>query len=100
MDYLPRFRSYGNYSSDNYGAHSLEFTIGVLTVYFSYQTPVAFCVSPLGLLVRENEWGSTTGKHLNTIDGGGKEAKKRRVPGPEFEEKLIAQIKLGQPYNA
>lgn len=59
-------------------------TIGSLTLYFSYQTVVAFNDSE-GLKVVENQWGPTTGKHLNTIDGGNKSA---RLPADEFEEAL------------
>ena len=60
------FESYGEYASDNYGAHSLCFTIGDKDFYFSYKTLVA--VRGNGRLVCiENLWGPTTGKHLNRI---------------------------------
>ena len=85
---LPRFRNYGDYSSDNYGSHCLEFTIGGLSVYFSYKTPIAFFRPRIGLVIRENDWGSTTGKHLNWID----DDKTKRISGIEFEAKLIEQI--------
>jgi hypothetical protein len=39
------------------------------TLWFSYQTLVAFQTERSGLMVRKNEWGPTTGKHLNEIDG-------------------------------
>lgn len=58
-----------------------------LTVWFSYRTPVAFS-NHRGLLVRENEWGPTTGKHLNEIDGGDRQAKAQRVPGYLFVRML------------
>ncbi len=90
MENLPRFRSYGDYKSDNYGAHCLEFTIGGLSVYFSYKTPVAFERPSTGLVVRENDWGQTTGRHLNWIDGGNK---KDRIPGNEFEKQLAELVK-------
>ena len=82
---LPTFETYGDYSSDNYGAHALVFTMpcGGL-IYFSYKTPVAF-VKNGPVVVRQNDWGPTTGKHLNTIDGGNKKA---RVPGDQFEKML------------
>jgi hypothetical protein len=35
--------------------------------------------------VRQNDWGCTTGKHLNDIDGG---TKFLRIPGEEFQKKL------------
>ena len=81
MSNLPSFESYGNYSSDNYGTNALVFTIGSVDVYFSYKTPVAFRTPQTGLVVRENDWGPTTGKHLNWIDGGNKTD---RISGEEF----------------
>ena len=92
MKSLPTISSYGKYDSDNYGAHSLRVSIGGLDVYFSYSTPVAFRAPGQLLIVRENEWGPTTGKHLNWIDGGDKTAKKARLPGREFEEHLRAMV--------
>ena len=89
---LPTINSYGNYSSDNYGAHCLCVTIPGLKVWFSYQTPVAFQADG-PRIVRENEWGPTTGKHLNWIDGG---EKSRRVSGEEFE-RLFAEANHGAP---
>lgn len=80
---LPTIDSYGEYSSDNYGAHALRVTIGSLTVYFSYKTPVAYR-SAGQFVCRENDWGPTTGKHLNWIQPD----KKRRIPGSQFEEQL------------
>jgi len=75
---LPTFFSYC-------GAHALAFEIGDITVYFSYHTPVAYYTNGSGSVVRENEWGPTTGKHLNAIDSGDKES---RIPGDEFEKRL------------
>ena len=52
-------------------------------VWFSYQTPIA--VERDGkLIIRKNEWGTTTGKHLNAIDGGSRQARKTRVSSEEF----------------
>ena len=59
--------------------------IGDLELYFSYETCVGFRTSKTGLVVSENIWGSTTGKHLNWLDGGRKEC---RVPNGEFEKQL------------
>ena len=53
-----------------------KINIGALTVWFSYETPIAFKNGTWStLVVSENVWGPTTGKHLNYIDGGDKEAK-------------------------
>ena len=65
---LPEYHCYANYTGKNYGINALCFTAGDLDVYFSYKTPVAFRAPGFGLVVRENEWGPTTGKHLNAID--------------------------------
>ncbi len=83
---LPNFSTYGNYSSENYGAHALCFEIpNKGRVYFSYKTPVAFSTPQSGLRVRKNTWGPTTGKHLNAIDGGNKS---KRIDGERFESEL------------
>lgn len=76
--------SYGNYSN-NYGTNSIKLIIGSLTLYFSYWTVVAFEDHNNGLKVVQNQWGSTTGKHLNFIDGGNKSA---RLSKKEFDEAL------------
>jgi hypothetical protein len=59
-----------------------------LSIYFSYETPIAFH-SDVGSYVRENDWGPTTGKHLNYVDGGDK---KKRVSGERFMELLNEQL--------
>ena len=86
---LPTFESYGNYTNENYGAHCLRFCIGSLSVWYSYKTPVAFYHPSTGKVVRENDWSTTTGKHLNAIDGG---QKKSRISGEVFERKFEALL--------
>lgn len=63
---LPKVSNYGQYSSDNYGAHTLYVDLGSLGLYYSYSTIVAFHDGH-GLVCSENVWGKTTGKHLNWI---------------------------------
>lgn len=65
---LPKISNYGNYSSDNYGVNSLCVRLGTIALYYSYQTIVAYSDNQDGLVVCENVWGVTTGKHLNWID--------------------------------
>lgn len=55
-----------------------EVQIGDVTIWFSYATPVAFSTPQIGLVVRENVWGPTTGRHLNAIDGGEKAVHARK----------------------
>lgn len=82
--------NYGNYSSDNYGANSICVQLGNKSIYYSYDTVVAFEGTNskgvrFGLTVSENCWGPTTGKHLNWIDGGRKD---KRLNRDEFLRKL------------
>lgn len=75
------------------GANALQFNAGSGAVWFSYKTPVAFRTSRLlPKMVRQNDWGVTTGKHLNAIDGGNKAAKADRLPSDEFERLLREAI--------
>lgn len=80
---LPTIKSYYPYSSSNYGANALEVSFENLILYFSYDTIIAFRASK-GLVIRKNDWSSTTGKHLNAIN----EDKKRRIIGEQFEKEL------------
>jgi hypothetical protein len=57
-----------------------ELTLGDLTVYFSYRTPIAFTTVRNGLVIRENDWSVTTGKHLNWLNPD----KSLRVSGVQF----------------
>lgn len=87
---LPTFSNYGNYSSDNYGAHTLRIDTANLTLWYSYKTIIAYQDAQDGLVVSENAWTTTTGKHLNWIDGGNK---KSRKPHADFEAMLEASCK-------
>lgn len=86
---LPQISNYGQYSSDNYGDHTLRVDIGPITVWFSYKTPVAFHVDGKNKVVHQNDWGPTTGKHLNWIDNGDKG---NRVDANTFKQKWDEQV--------
>lgn len=75
--------NYGRYSSDNYGAHSLAVKVPNNTYYFSYDTLIAFYHEG-ELIMRENIWGSTTGKHMNWLSRN----KDNRVNSEIFTQKL------------
>lgn len=63
--------------------------LGSLKIWFSYETPIAF--QSFGqIFIRKNDWGPTTGKHLNSIDTD----KKRRLSGLEFEKLLNHNVNL------
>jgi len=87
---MPEFSNYGQYSSDNYGAHCLRFDLGTITVWFSYQTMIAFRVIGKEIVVHKNDLGTTTGKHLNWIDSG---EKKKRVSSKDFKKLWEEQTK-------
>jgi len=58
-----------------------------LYMWFSYDTVVAFqnSIQDKEPVVVENQWGTTTGKHLNLIDNGNK---KTRIPVNQFNALL------------
>lgn len=41
-----------------------------VTVWYSYETCIAFKVGGDDPVVRDNEWSTTTAKHLNQVDDG------------------------------
>jgi len=67
-------------------------TLSGITIWFSYETPVAFTFRGKRV-VRVNDWSTTTGKHLNRIDGGGS-AQADRIPGDEFTSLLEHALDL------
>jgi hypothetical protein len=68
-------------------------TTAGLTVFYSYQTPIAFIDPQTGRCVaRVNDWSTTTGGHISKADGGTKEAKARRLSGDDFERALKAAM--------
>ena len=86
---MVQFENYGQYSSENYGSHSLKFTdVKNQQFWFSYKTLIAFYAPDKSGLwetyVRQNDWSTTTGKHLNWIDGGNK---KERLTSEQFQLK-------------
>ena len=85
---LPEISSYGNYESDNYGAHTLCVDFDSFRLYYSYKTIVAFYDLQDGLVCCENVWGVTTGKHLNWIQSD----KKKRVKSEQFDTMLKAML--------
>ena len=89
MQTVPTITSYGDYSSSNYGAHSLQVDLGRLTLMFSYKTIVAYQDYEQGLVCSENIWGPTTGKHLNWIQ----KEKSKRLKRDAFEAALQERLK-------
>jgi hypothetical protein len=57
-------------------------TVGDKSVWFSYETPVAFKVEGFKLYVTDERFSTTTDKHLNIIDPD----KSRRTNAEKFRE--------------
>ena len=63
---------------------------GEAQVYYSYSTIIAVRIWDK-LYIRENDWSTTTGRHLNAINPD----KSIRLPSAEFEQVLIdIKVKL------
>ena len=62
--------------------------IGKVTLWFSYDTVVAFGEHGHAIRVSENLWGPTTGKHINAILGPSGERLKRDNFEKQLEECL------------
>lgn len=73
----------------NYIGNETAIQTGTRRFYFSYNTLIAFNgTNSKGKVfdcVIQNLWSTTTGKHLNAIDGGDK---KSRLGKKEFEKQL------------
>ena len=64
-------------------------TVGDIKFAFSYETVVGFARDDdTAWTVTENNWGPTTGGHLNHLDFG----RGRRLPREEFEARLEALL--------
>lgn len=83
---------YGNSASAENNAKRVS--IKGTSFFFSYETLVAVR-SMEGTKVLQNYWGPTTGKHLNAIDGGSKEAKANRLTQDEFDD-YIESLEISQ----
>lgn len=68
-----------------HGANQTEVNIGDITLYFSYETCVAFHLAGAGYFVSENVWSRTTAKHISQMTGVSKD---RRISKAEFTAKL------------
>jgi len=78
---IPSWSSYGKVND----ANTLRFDVSGYTFWYSYKTLVAFKAPNHPLVVHENIWGTTTGKHLNLIDGG---RKQERIDASNFATML------------
>lgn len=73
----PEVSYYGPTKTPRTNARREDYPKAGLTLWYSYDTVIAFRRHGL-LTVCENAWSTTTGKHLNAIDGGDKANRLRR----------------------
>lgn len=60
-----------------------------LTLWTSYSNVIGFMTPKTGRVARENDWGPTTGKHLNAVEAD----KGKRISGADFEAQLAGVLK-------
>ena len=60
-----------------------------LTLWTSYNTVIGFMTPKTGRVARANDWGPTTGKHLNAVESD----KGKRINGADFEAQLADVLK-------
>ena len=110
MEYVGTYGNYSHNTSESYKKrHASQWKDDLGIVYYkSYQTIVAFKAPGHQLVVKENYWGPTTGKHLNWIDGGDKNSRydtegfnkcleivKQKLGGKDYKEpKAPDQLKM------
>jgi hypothetical protein len=70
--------------TSNESENAIRVHLGRVALYFSYNTIVAYHTDAEGLVVSENAWTRTTGKHLNAIDSN----HNHHLPTDEFQRRL------------
>ena len=66
-------------------------------VYYSYNTAVGIRLDSK-LVLSENVWSTTTGRHLTWIDGGSKDAKESRIQYSDLL-KILEEKNINKYYN-
>ena len=97
MEYIGTYGNYSYNTSESYKkAHASKWRDDLGIVYYkSYSTIISFKAPGHHQVVMQNYWSTTTGKHLNWIDGGDK---KERYSSDEFDKALeTVKKKLAGP---
>ena len=90
MEYIGTYGNYSYNTSQSYvKSRASKWAANGVIFYKSYDTIIAFETMDNLLRVCENCWSSTTGKHLNWLDGGNK---KNRLDSETFQKEL-AKVK-------
>jgi hypothetical protein len=72
---------------------TIAITVGVITLYFSYEICVAFTSPLTGLVISDTKpdgekWSQTTRRHLVQIELGFDQVSRTRIPGDDFQRRL------------
>ena len=84
MEYVGTYGRYSHNTSESYKKSRASKWKDDKGIYYykSYNTIIAFEVDGM-ITARQNDWSTTTGKHLNWIS-----SKKYRLPSDKFEAEL------------
>ncbi len=86
---IPRIYSYSNAPSASAQANAMAVSIqGKGTVFYSYDTAIAFRDTKGNEYVSQNEWQTTTGKHINMINRN----KSIRIPNAELRAIISTEM--------
>lgn len=80
---MVRVECYGR-RGGRYNGRAIRVDLGNVTIWFSYTTPIAFQKGNGPIVARANDWGHTTGRHLDYVGVD----REDRVDGEEFVELL------------
>ena len=78
-----------DYSRNDNNPNTKVLQVGPVRIWYSYRTVVAFKVGGLPIVVHQNVWSKTTGRHLGLIDDGDR---KNRVDAETFERLWDQQV--------
>ena len=78
-------------SYNNNNANAMKVILPGAILYFSYQTLVAFYADH-EMNISRNEWGVTTGKHLNLIAKGANPLLVKRIPHADLIAKFLKRF--------
>jgi hypothetical protein len=67
--------------------------VGLLTVYFSYRTPIGYRWKGKAKHICENIWGETTEKHMDIIGAMGSRDTNKDIKRNDFETNLKAAFR-------
>lgn len=84
---VPKIKAYYHNGSGIPKPNAIAVTVSGMTFFYSYNTLIAF-EDKEGLIISENVWSNTTGRHLNAIEPDNKKRLKHMIFIEEVEKRL------------